>query len=636
MSNFVPLHCHSHFSILDGLSKPDQIADRCVELGYKACALTDHGSISGCIAFHKAMTKKGIKPILGCELYITDRDPDDKDAKVSHLCILAKNKTGWDNLISLVSKTNEHFYRKPRISLEMIKPYAEGLMAFSGHPGSTVANALFETTEVYGMSYQDAQKHLVPNAYKIAKDVICDHIEVFGEGNFFVESQMIDIEHTPVVELIDIVLRDARETVLDMFDVGIVATGDSHYCRREDAKDQRVLLCSNLKTTFRDIDRKRQEGEPVPLGGFFESDNFHIPSIEDMQAVVVDEEDMETSVHISNMCEEYEVLGEPLLPNFECGDQTQTDYLTDLCRTGFKHKLGTKITTPEKKKEYGDRFRAELAVISKAKLEGYFLIVQDYVNYAREQGQLIGPARGSAGGSLISYLLNITTIDPIKYGLIFERFYNEGRNTDDRVSLPDIDIDFPKAYREELIQYLRDTYGADKVCQIITFGRMMGRSALKEVLRVHNACSYEEMNNISKILPGKEEIEDKMEEDEITSIIQWVLEQDPDRSNGDYVLSDYCTYKDGEYHGDYAQYFEQAVRIEGTFKSSGKHAAGVVISQVPLATVCPMIHDSKGIEKIAGIEQKDLEAMGHVKFDILAVALLDRLMYVNYLKEKHG
>jgi len=203
-------------------------------------------------------------------------------------------------------------------------------------------------------------------------------------------------------------------------------------------------------------------------------------------------------------------------------------------------------------------------------------------------------------------------------------------------SLPDIDVDFPKAYREELIQYLRDKYGADKVCQIITFGRMQGRSALKEVFRVHNACSYEEMNEITQILPGEAEIADKMDEDDEKSIIQWTLEHDPGRSNGEYRLSDYCTYKDGKYEGDYAQYFEQAVRIEGTFKSSGKHAAGVVISKVPLATVCPMINDSKGVEKIAGIEQKDLEAMGHVKFDILAVALLDRLMYVNELEKMYG
>jgi len=440
MTSFIPLHVHSHFSILDGLSKPEQLTARCVELGYKACALTDHGTISGCVAFHRAMTKKGLKPILGCELYVTDRDPDDKEAKVSHLCVLAKNKKGWDNLVALVSKSNEHFYRKPRVSLEMIKPYSEGLIAFSGHPGSTLANALFTTREVYGMSREDAQKHLVPNAYKVAKDEISKHLDVFDD--FYIESQLIDKERMPVTLLIDMILREAAGAFVDedgvcLADNKVVATGDSHYCRREDAIDQRVLLCSNLKTTFKEIEQKQRMGDPVPLGGFFESNNYHIPSVEDMLAVVVDESDIQTSVDIAEMCEEYEVLGPPMLPDFDCGGMTQAEYLTASCREGFKKKLSD--LPPEKKQEYGDRFRSELAVISKAKLEGYFLIVQDYVKYAKDQGQLIGPARGSAGGSLISYLLDITNIDPIKYDLLFSRFFNKARSYKEHINFKELD-----------------------------------------------------------------------------------------------------------------------------------------------------------------------------------------------------
>jgi len=269
---------------------------------------------------------------------------------------------------------------------------------------------------------------------------------------------------------------------------------------------------------------------------------------------------------------------------------------------------------------YKDRVLRELEVISKADLAGYFLIVQDYVNHFRNQGCLIGPARGSGGGSLVCYLTGITLLDPIKYGLLFERFYNEGRNTADHVSLPDIDVDFPPDYRDAVIDYLREKYGSSQVCQMLTFGRLAGRSILKEVLRVNESCSFDQMNEITKKIPNEASISDLLEEMDEPSVIRWALENDKN------ALIDYCWIdEDGSLQGEYAKVFEQAMRMEGIFKTQGKHAAGVVIASHNLEKICPMVKASRGDEKIAGMEMGDLESIGCVKFDILGVSLLSKI-----------
>ena len=241
---------------------------------------------------------------------------------------------------------------------------------------------------------------------------------------------------------------------------------------------------------------------------------------------------------------------------------------------------------------------------------------------------MVGPGRGSAAGCLISYLIGITEIDPIEYDLLFERFYNAGRNTEDHISLPDIDMDVPGGKRDEIIQYLKDKYGSSNVSQMLTFGRLQGRSALKEVLRVNSACGFSEMNEITKYIPDEAAISDQLAEmdEEDRSIIRWALINHPDD------LRDYCYVgDDGRLNGDFAQYFQQAIDIEGTFKTQGKHAAGVVISADDLNKVCPMVNPKSGTEKIAGLEMADLEALGHVKFDVLGINLLDKLMMIKEL-----
>lgn len=645
---YTPLHCHSHYSLLDGLSKPYQMASVAATNGFKACALTDHGSISGAVAFQSAMkgvcsncghtkgehkdkwcpgnnttySEAKIKPILGCEFYIPYMDATIQDAnnkRLQHLVVLAKNKDGWSRLIEANSRANDEdlFYYKPRLDWDRLAEYLDGnIVGFSGHLGSQLNNCLFRSDMPYDVD--DPSQWLIPGAKDVCARMALKMQEAFGKGNFFIEIQLMDSLNSPKAKLSGDILREvSKET-----GIPCVATPDAHYARKEDADDQRVILCAALKTTLKEVRIKMRKGEDVPLGGFFSSNNFEIPTLDTMQSFHTEEE-LANTMLIEDMCENYSILGKPKLPHFPCPEGlSEIEYVRQLCREGYTKHLSGRDINPQ---EYGDRVNHELDVIEGANLGGYFLIVQDYVNWARDNGMLIGPGRGSGAGSLVSYLLGITLIDPIPHDLLFSRFYNAGRNTAERVALPDIDVDFPIKRREEVIRYINERYGDEHVCQMATFSRMQGRGALKEVLRVHDACGFQFMNEITKNIPQEAEISDQLEAAGEHSILRWTLEYDPER------VSDYCRLNDdGTLAGEYAPYFEQAIRLEGTYSNMGKHAAGLVISGEQLSHVCPMVRDKKG-NKIAGMEMNDLEAMGHVKFDILGVAILDKLMYVNKL-----
>jgi DNA polymerase-3 subunit alpha len=339
---------------------------------------------------------------------------------------------------------------------------------------------------------------------------------------------------------------------------------------------------------------------------------------------------------IAEKCEKYEILRkQPIWPVFNCPDGlSANDYIRQLCDRGWNDKV--RGVVPENKLQiYKDRLDYELNVITGSNLSSYFLIVQDYVNYARNVLQcLIGPGRGSGAGCLVSNLIGITDIDPIEYNLLFERFYNAGRNTAERVSLPDIDSDFPKYQREKIVAYAENLYGSDHVSHMITFGRMQGKSALKDVLRAHQSCSFEEMNRMAKNIPDEAEISDQLQlmrdAHGDASIIRWALENNADG------LREWCFLDDkGKLQGEFAPRFKQAIRMEGTKRSKGKHASGIIISPACLSEVCPMVYDSKTKQVVAGLEMNDLEAIGLVKFDILGVAVLDKIMGVQDLLE-HG
>ena len=630
--NWTPLHLHTHYSLLDGLSKPEQVASRCSELGYNSCAVTDHGTIAGAVAFTKAMKDKNIKPILGCELYISDQPATVKDVSnrsLSHLVVLAKNINGWKNLIEITSRSNDEdlFYFKPRLDLDLLKEHANGdLIAFSGHLGSELANCIFEDPKsAYKASTEEEVKRYInPDWESKVLSQANLYKDIFGKENFLIEIQCIDEEVSPAAKLVAQGLRyDSKK-----YSIPSVATADSHYPTKEDASDHLLLLCSAMKTPLRDIKRKLDNNEDVGFSGFLKSNNFHIPTYEEMSKLHTESE-LKNSMQIADMCEEYDILGSPTLPKFKCPEDVEEEtYLRQLCREGWKAKLSNTSKLGPNENIYVDRITKELEVISDANLSGYFLIVRDIVANIKENDWLPGPGRGSAAGCLVSYLIGVTQVDPIEHGLIFERFYNAGRNTEDHISLPDIDIDVPATKRDETIDYIREKYGRDKVGQMVTFGRLQGRSALKEVLRMNQACSYDEMNVITKSLPHEHEISDQLADMGGQSVIEWALANQPD------TLRDYCRLNDdGTLEGDYSKLFEQAMRIEGTFKSQGKHAAGVVISSNSLDKVCPMVRDKKGSEKIAGMEMNDLEAMGHVKFDILGVSLLDKIMGIRSVLE---
>jgi DNA polymerase-3 subunit alpha len=397
----------------------------------------------------------------------------------------------------------------------------------------------------------------------------------------------------------------------------------SYYIKQDQANLHRILLCSELKTTLPQIQKQLRKNQlSQDIADYFNCDNKYI----------IKGKTSKTLEEIYEKCEDYDILNKPMLPKFNCPDGlSEEEYLKVLARKGWRELLinTDKVKDPIKKQIYADRFNTELQVIKDANLFGYFLIVQDIIKYVNDSGWMSGPGRGSAAGCLISYLIGITQIDPVEYDLLFERFYNAGRNTDGHISLPDIDMDVPGKKRDDVINYLKEKYGKDHVSQMITFGRLQGRSAIKEVLRVNEACSFGEMNAITKSVPNEAEISDQLAEmdDEDRSIIRWALLNRPDE------LRDFCHItEEGKLEGDYAEYFQQAIDLEGTFKTQGKHAAGVVISKEPLHKVCPMVKQKGSTEKIAGLEMADLEALGHVKFDVLGITLLDKLMYIRDLR----
>lgn len=653
---YIPLHVHSHYSLLDGLSKPTQIVARAIKIGVNACAITDHGSIAGAVAFMKACEKhckcghaktahKGkctkkdcacekfefkVKPILGCEFYLCAQPAEVKDntnRKLSHLVVLAKNLAGWRGLVQATSCANrpEHvYYNKPRLHLEKLASFANGnWIAFSGHMGSDLANCLFTDIKLAysARTIDEARKALKPNHKQIAIELARKYESLFGKGNFYIEIQRIDQKNLPAAQLVaDILTEVSIETGIER-----IATPDAHYPEKEDAGDQRILLCSALETTLNTINKKIAEGEDISLGAFFKSNNYHIPNQQEMEVLHTAEE-LANTVKIAEACEVYDILGKPSVPSFPClNGKDSKDYLKELCEKGWEKKILKKVPT-RKHEEYRKRLEYELGVITGYQLlVDYFLIVQDYMSWARAR-MMCGKGRGSAAGCLVSHLLDITDIDPIEYGLIFERFYNAGRNTAERVSLPDVDCDFPISRRQQVIdEKIKPTYGHDRVAQMITFTRMQGRGALKDVLRAHETCSFEEMNRITQFIPDEAEISDELqimrEATGEASIVLWALQNNVDE------LRPWCYIdKDGSLQGPLAKRFEQAIRLEGTKRSQGKHAAGIVISAQPLAEVCPMVYDKSTDQLIAGMEMGDLEAMGHVKFDILGVAVLDKLM----------
>ena len=396
-----------------------------------------------------------------------------------------------------------------------------------------------------------------------------------------------------------------------------------YYVDQSDAECHRIMLCGKMKTTFKKVEKLDHDYKQFFDPAHREYDTFWLPS---KDLTFTKRPIHESAVNlVADKCEQYDLADKPSFPTFSCPDGIgEDDYLTELCREGWKLRLvGTeKIATKEDRDRYTEQIKHELKVIFKAQLSGYFLIVQDIIRWVKLKGWLAGPGRGSAAGCLISYLLGITDVDPVEFDLLFERFYNEGRNTEDNVAIPDIDMDVPAEHRDEVISYIKKKYGEPNVAQMITMGRLQGRSAIKEVCRVYEASSFAEINEITSALPDEQLISDQLELMDNKSVILWALEYQPEK------LRNYCyVNEDSQLDGPMKDIFTQAINIEGTNKSQGKHPAGVIISKHKLSDVCPMTVDKNG-DPIVAFEMNPLEQQGHVKFDVLGIDLLSKIMEI--------
>jgi DNA polymerase-3 subunit alpha len=640
MPTYFPLKVHSHFSLSLGLSKPNHIARRIRELGLEGSVFTDTDSISGSIDFLQIMAgdpKKGksaLKAVIGCELTIVK--DEEKTKNCGTLLLLAKNLNGWLSLSRAISKANHrYYYEKPHITVQELGDIISknDVVAISGYLGSEVGDFFFESPrEIYlSNDYVAAKEKVNKNWLAETTARIAIYKEIFGAENLYLGVQLVDVGVIPARRLAAEGVRYLGKHT----NTKLVAIPDSYYATKEDAYDQRVLLVNSLGTNLKTIARKPVQGDDIALGRFFNNINYHIPSYNEMVKYGHTQEELENSVAIAAMCSPYSLSSPPMLPQFPTPNGTPSkDFMKELCREGWTRRWPqiSRVIAAGKhtKEEYIQRFNTEFEVLTNVGLADYFLIVNDITAFAINDGQLTGAGRGSAAGSLILYLLGVTHVDPIEYDLLFERFYNAGRNTPGNISLPDVDMDFEKNGRERVLQYVRDKYGAEKVAQMITFNRMQGRGALKDVSRAHDVLDNETINIITKLLPNEPEIADQLqivkEADEANggdgeaSIIEWALENHP----SDYKEWAYFD-DDGKLQGPLSKIFEQAIRMEGTKRASGKHAAGLVIAQKPLKEICPMAYDSSTGEMIAAMEMNALEKMGHVKFDFLGISTLDKI-----------
>ncbi|MBZ4653868.1 MAG: polymerase alpha subunit [Peptococcaceae bacterium] len=555
--SFVHLHNHTCYSLLDGASKIPELVQQAKEQGMQALAITDHGVMYGVIEFYKEAKKAGIKPIIGCEVYVARRSRWDKVAGLDdspyHLVLLAENQEGYQNLIKLVSAAwLEGFYYKPRVDKELLRKYHKGLIALSACLAGEVPALLLEGKE------------------EEARAAALDYQDIFGMHNFYLELQDHGLAEQRKAN--SALLRIARET-----GIPLVATNDVHYTRRNDAAIQDVMLCIQTGKTLQDQDRMR-----------FETEEFYLKSAEEMRLLFGDyPEALANTVRIAERCQVDFKFGENHLPFYEVPQGYNADtYLEHLCQQGLRERY------PQIASMHQERLAYELAIIKKMGYSSYFLIVWDFIHYAKKQGIFVGPGRGSAAGSLVSYCLGITDIDPLKYDLLFERFLNP-----ERVSMPDIDIDFCFERRGEIIEYVVEKYGADRVAQIITFGTMAARAAIRDAGRAMNV-PLALVDKVAKLVPS-----------ELGITIDRALEVSPElvqMAEEDSVVK---------------QLLLTARALEGMPRHAGTHAAGIVISQKPLDQHLPLQKTAEGLVSTQ-FDKDTVEEIGLLKMDLLGLRTL--------------
>ena len=556
-SKFVHLHVHSEFSLLDGANRIKDLPVRAKELGMDAMAITDHGVMFGAIDFYKACKENGVKPILGCEVYVAPRKMSDKDPmidqKYNHLILLAKDNNGYKNLIKLVSLGfTDGYYYKPRIDKEVLEKYHEGLICSSACLAGEVP------------------AYLLNGDMQSAKESALWYKNLFGE-DYYLEVQPNGLKEQIIVnqKLVEL----SRE-----LDIPLLATNDAHYLKKEDAYNHEVLLCIQTGKRMSDEDRMR-----------FTTDEFYIKSPEEMMEYFKSiPEAVENTVKVAEKCNVEFEFGHTILPNYDVPDEFEThyDYLKKLADDGIKKRYGDNPS-----KEIIDREEYELGVIKKMGYVDYFLIVWDYVHYAKSHDIPVGPGRGSGAGSIVAYAIEITDIDPIKYGLIFERFLNP-----ERISMPDFDIDFDFEKRQEVIDYVSRKYGHDHVSQIITFGTMAAKMVIRDVARVLD-YPYADSNNLAKMVPN-----------EVHMTIKKAMEQNKEFK---------ALYENDE---KIKQILDIAMALEGMPRQASTHACGIIIAREPVVNYVPL-YARDGVISTQYI-MTTLEELGLLKMDFLGLRTL--------------
>lgn len=557
MKNFVHLHVHTEYSLLDGASRIENLVKRTKELGMTALAITDHGSMYGAVDFYKQAKKHGIKPIIGCEVYVSPRSRREKGAVEGeayyHLVLLAENAEGYRNLLELVSRGySEGFYYKPRIDRELLREYSKGIIGLS----ACIAGEL--------------PALLLKGNITRAEELALEYRSIFGKDSFFIELQDHGI---PEQKTVNPLLFDLARKL----DIGLVATNDLHYINKEDSECHDVLMCIQMGKTVDDTSRLK-----------FASSEFYLKSPQEMAELFSDyPEAIRNSCTIAERCNVTFDFDKLYLPDFPVPEGFTADqYLEKICRDNIVTRY------PELTNEVNERLVFELAVIQKMGYASYFLIVWDFINYARQQAIPVGPGRGSAAGSIVSYLLAITNIDPLKYGLLFERFLNP-----ERVTMPDIDIDFCYVKRGKIIEYVAERYGSDRVAQIITFGTMAAKAAIRDVGRALN-MSYGEVDRIAKMIPNELGITLKKA---ISSNVE--LKRAYDSELGVKKLIDL------------------AMAVEGLPRHASTHAAGLVIANEPLTHYVPLQNSTDGF-LTTQYDKDRIEELGLLKMDLLGLRTL--------------
>ena len=551
---FVHLHVHTEFSLLDGACRIGGMMDRVKELGQSAIAITDHGVMYGCIDFYKAAKAAGVKPIIGCEVYVARRGMEDRvhgiDNDPYHLVLLCENMTGYQNLCYLVSEANSRgFYGKPRVDLDLLRQHHEGLIALSACLAGGVAQYLMEED------------------YASAKEYALKMADIFGPERFYLELQDHGIEEQRAVN--QGVQRIARETGLPM-----VVTNDAHYLRKEDAAMQDVLLCVQMGKTVDDENRMK-----------FQTDEFYLKSEEELRQLFPNcPEAFENTAKIADMCNVEFVFHEYHLPSFPIPDgYTNEQYFRKLCYEGFEERYENPL------EEYIQRLEYEIDVISRMGYVNYYLIVWDFIRFAKEEGIPVGPGRGSGAASIAAYCLHITEVDPMKYSLIFERFLNP-----ERVSMPDFDTDFCQERRGEVIDYVMRKYGKDHVAQIATFGTMAARGAIRDVGRALN-FTYAQTDVVAKLVPTMP----------LHITLKQALEISPKLKE--------------MYDGDeqVKKLVDTAMSLEGLPRNTSTHAAGVVITADPVHTYVPLARNDETM--VTQYTMTTIEELGLLKMDFLGL-----------------